>query len=331
MLAVTREVYGEEDELEDSEEVGIAIPATMGILGLAFIGCALVISGLPPLSGFIAKFALLTAALNPPAGAGSIAGWILLPLLILSGLAALIAMTRAGIRAFWASPDRTVPRVRLIEMAPVAILLLLCAIQTIQAGPVMRFMQATAQSLHAPHDYIRGVLGSAAERPKGADMTRLLPFPLVSAGLLVLWLLLNQTLSLGHILLGGAVALVGGWALAALEPPKARPRRLGAIFRLAALVLADIVRSNIAVARIILGLERRRWTSGFVEIPLELRDPYGLAALACIITSTPGTLWVDFNEASGTLTIHVLDLVDKTEWVRTIKGRYERLLLEIFA
>jgi len=60
-------------------------------------------------------------------------------------------------------------------------------------------------------------------------------------------------------------------------------------------------------------------------------NAYGLATLACIITSTPGTLWVDFNEASGTLTIHVLDLVDETEWVRTIKGRYERPLLEIFA
>jgi multicomponent K+:H+ antiporter subunit E len=161
-------------------------------------------------------------------------------------------------------------------------------------------------------------------------MTRLLPFPIASASLLVLWLLLNQSLSLGHILLGGAVALVGGWALSALDPPRARPRRLGVLFRLAVLVVADIVRSNVAVAGIILDFERRR-TSGFVEIPLELRDPYGLAMLACIITSTPGTLWVDFNAASGTLTIHVLDLVDKTEWVRTIKGRYERLLLEIFA
>jgi multicomponent K+:H+ antiporter subunit E len=162
-------------------------------------------------------------------------------------------------------------------------------------------------------------------------MTRLLPFPIASASLLVLWLLLNQTLSPGHILLGGAISPVGGWALGALEPPKARPRSRGAIFRLAAFVFADIVRSNIAVARIILGLQRRRWISGFVEIPLELRDPYGLATLACIITSTPGTLWVDFNEANGTLTIHVLDLVDETEWVRTIKERYERLLLEIFA
>jgi multicomponent K+:H+ antiporter subunit E len=161
-------------------------------------------------------------------------------------------------------------------------------------------------------------------------MKRLAPFSIVSAGLLGLWLLLNG-LSVGQFLLGGTVALIGGWALAALEPPKARARRLVAVFRLAAVVFADVVRSNVAVARIILGLERRRWTSGFVEVPLELRHPYGLATLACIITSTPGTLWVDFNEASGTLTIHVLDLVDETEWVRTIKGRYERLLLEIFA
>ena len=162
-------------------------------------------------------------------------------------------------------------------------------------------------------------------------MSRLIRFPIASAILLVLWLVLNQTLSPGHILLGTAIALIGGWALSALELPKARPRSLTAVFRLATLVFADIVRSNIAVARIILGLERRRWSSGFVEIPLELRNPHGLAALACIITSTPGTLWVDFNEASGTLTIHVLDLVDKAEWVRTIKGRYERPLLEIFA
>ncbi len=162
-------------------------------------------------------------------------------------------------------------------------------------------------------------------------MTRLVPFPGASASLLALWLLLNQTLSPGHILLGAAVALVGGWALAALEPPKARPRRLVAIFRLAAFVLADIVRSNLAVARIVLGPGRRQRISGFVEIPLELRDPYGLATLAGIITSTPGTVWVDFNETSGTLTIHVLDLVDRSEWVRTVKERYERLLLEIFA
>jgi multicomponent K+:H+ antiporter subunit D len=161
VLAVTREAYGEDDLRDAEEEVGLAIPATMGILGLAFIGCALVIAGLPPLSGFIAKFALLTAALNPAGSAGGgvrTAAWALLAILILSGLAAVIAMTRAGMRSFWAAPDRAVPRVRIIEMAPVAILLLLCALQTIQAGPVLRYMHAAAQSLHMPQTYIRAVL-----------------------------------------------------------------------------------------------------------------------------------------------------------------------------
>jgi multicomponent K+:H+ antiporter subunit D len=159
ILAVTREAYGEDDLDDEEEEVGLAIPATIGMLGLAFIGCALVIAGLPPLSGFIAKFALLTAALNPAGSDGvSTASWALLAILILSGLASVIAMTRAGMRSFWASPDRAVPRVRIIEMAPVAILLILCALQTIQAGPVMRYMHATAQSLHTPQTYVRDVL-----------------------------------------------------------------------------------------------------------------------------------------------------------------------------
>jgi multicomponent K+:H+ antiporter subunit D len=166
VFAVTRELYGEEDEMEEADQRGVAIPATMAILGVVFLASALVICGLPPLSGFIAKFVLLTAALNPPDGATSAAAWVLMSVLIVSGMAALIAMTRAGIRTFWAS-DRTVPRVRLIEMGPVAVLLLLCVIQTIQAGPVMRFMGATAQSLHNPHNYIDGVLGPAAGRTNG--------------------------------------------------------------------------------------------------------------------------------------------------------------------
>jgi multicomponent K+:H+ antiporter subunit D len=170
VLAATGEAHGAGDEDVDGEEdeVGIAIPATMGILGLAFIGCALVIAGLPPLSGFVAKFALLAAALNPSGesqdGSVPAVSWALLVALILSGLAALVAMTRAGIRTFWAAPDRVVPRVRVIEIAPVALLLLLCAVQTIQAGPIMRFMHAAAESLHAPRGYVRAVLRPASEQ-----------------------------------------------------------------------------------------------------------------------------------------------------------------------
>ncbi len=161
-------------------------------------------------------------------------------------------------------------------------------------------------------------------------MRRLLPYPIISASLLALWLLLNQTISPGHVLIGAVIAVAGGLILSVLEPPKAHLRRPAAMFRLAGLVLADILRSNVAVGRIILGFGRRNRTSGFVYIPLELRDPHGLAVLACIITSTPGTLWVNLDSAKGELMIHVLDLIDESEWIATIKGRYERLLLEIF-
>ena len=163
MIAVTRELYGDEGDLDDSAEVGIAVPVTMGFLGLAFIGCTLIISGLPPLSGFIAKFALLSAALGSTSAVSS-ASWAFLTVLILAGFAAVVSLTRAGIQAFWASSERTVPRVRLIELAPVIVLLLLCGVQTIQAGPVMRYMRATAQSLHVPDDYIRGVLPPVSGR-----------------------------------------------------------------------------------------------------------------------------------------------------------------------
>lgn len=161
-------------------------------------------------------------------------------------------------------------------------------------------------------------------------MRRVFPYPLLAVALFGMWLLINQSLSPGHLVLGAMIGLTLPWALTLLEPPRVRVRRPTVMVRLALRVLVDIVRSNIIVTGIILGLRRRTRTSGFVEIPLALRDTYGLAVLACIVTSTPGTVWVNFNAPNGVLTIHVLDLVEEQEWIDTIQQRYETLLLEIF-
>jgi len=159
---------------------------------------------------------------------------------------------------------------------------------------------------------------------------RALPYPILSAALLASWLLLNQSLAPAHLALGACLALGCGLILRALKPNPTRLRRPVALLILGWLVLQDIVRSNIAVARIILGTGLPAVNSGFVNIPLELRAPPGLAALAIIITATPGTIWVNHDPSQGLLTIHVLDLVDERAWQRTIKGRYERRLMEIF-
>ncbi|WP_353234159.1 monovalent cation/H+ antiporter subunit D [Diaphorobacter ruginosibacter] len=160
---------------EDEEVlVGRVIPAAAAFLGIAYLMCTLVIAGLPPLSGFIGKFAMLTALINP-LGMGSSAGmqlgspgWTLVTLMIVTGLIALLALTRAGIRVFWASHARTAPRLRLVEALPIAMLLLACILLTVKAEPVMRFTQATANMLHAPGTYVNAVMSA---RPKPGPLS----------------------------------------------------------------------------------------------------------------------------------------------------------------
>lgn len=157
-----------------------------------------------------------------------------------------------------------------------------------------------------------------------------LPFPLTWLLLVAMWLVLNGTLALGHLILGMLVALGAVLGLRALQTPGKRAHRPLVALQLAWLVLIDIARSNVAVAAIVLHRHTRARSAGFVDIPLELRHPAGLAALACIITGTPGTSWAGYESRSGVLRMHVLDLVDDAASIRTIKERYERPLLEIF-
>lgn len=155
--------------------------------------------------------------------------------------------------------------------------------------------------------------------------------PLLVLALIALWLLLNQTLAPGQVLLGVMLALAFAWSASALRPLQARVRRFDIAALLVLVVLSDIVRSNLAVAQLVLGIAPHlKMRSGFLQIPLDLRDPHGLAVLAVIVTSTPGTVWVGLSPSGDTLTLHVLDLKDENEWVQQIKQRYERPLMRIF-
>lgn len=161
-------------------------------------------------------------------------------------------------------------------------------------------------------------------------MRRLLPHPLLSLSIFIMWLLLNQSVTPAALVLAAVLGLGGGWVMTTLGQESPRIRRPLTIVRLAFVVLVDIIHSNIAVGKIILRPRSRRGAPGFMAVPLDIRNPYGLAALAIVITSTPGTIWANFSTSSGILLIHVLDLQDEAQWVDTIKNRYERRLMEIF-
>ncbi len=174
VLAVTMEAYGDGEEAEIEEGDGTAMPGTMAILGICFAACGILLAGLPPLSGFIAKFAMLSAMM----GTGSIgttpdlAVWALIVLVILSGLAALISMTRAGIRTFWGSLEGAVPRVLVVELVPVMMLLALTLVLTVQAGPAITYMDTTIRTLANPSLYVDAVRGATVvgdPGPSGTD------------------------------------------------------------------------------------------------------------------------------------------------------------------
>lgn len=159
-------------------------------------------------------------------------------------------------------------------------------------------------------------------------MRQILPYPLLALSLFVMWILLN-TWSAGHVLLGLVIAVAASQVMLALEPAKPRMKRWYLLPKLVFIVIADIWRSNLAVSRLILRRDQSKRESGFIVVPLKLRNRTGLAILACILTSTPGTAWVEYDSSRSTAMLHVFDLVDEAYWVDLIRNRYERLLLEI--
>jgi len=170
VLAITMDVFDIEDPSSPNRSddvVGVAIPAAMAFLGLAFVSCTLLVTGLPPLSGFVAKFSLLSAAVTAADSANvpSMDAWLLVAAVLLSGLFGLMALARTGIRVFWASDDRSTPRLRVLEAGPVAVLILLCVALAAGAGPISAYLDQAAQSLDQPTAYIDAVLSKMPVRP----------------------------------------------------------------------------------------------------------------------------------------------------------------------
>ena len=163
-------------------------------------------------------------------------------------------------------------------------------------------------------------------------MKKLLPSPVLSLALFVTWLMLNESASAGHLLIGAALALALPWATQAWRPDVPHWHHPGAALRLAGAVLVDIVKSNIAVAKLILGNERRI-TPRFVWVPLAIRDPHGVVALAGIVTMTPGTLSADLSDDRRHLLVHAFDVDDdaaQAALIADIQTRYEAPLMQIF-
>lgn len=161
-------------------------------------------------------------------------------------------------------------------------------------------------------------------------MKHILPAPLLSIILFGVWLLLNRSLSPGHMVLGALLGLLIPVLLRGLRPLPVRIRHPWTILTLAATVVKDTTLSNLAVLRFLLVPRLRKHPSGFVHIPLEMRDPNALAVLAMIVCITPGTAWAELSRDRSVLMLHVLEIDDVDVIITQVKNSYERPLMEIF-
>jgi len=153
--------------LDEQQEAltGRVIPASTAFLGFSFLACTLLLTGTPPLSGFIGKFMMLSGLLSTEeAGSAlqepvSAAAWAMLALVIMSGFAALVALSRTGIRMFWTPRDRPAAQLKVLECLPIGLLLTLCLLISFRAEPLARYLQAAASELKGPHGYVQAVQG----------------------------------------------------------------------------------------------------------------------------------------------------------------------------
>ncbi len=158
----------------------------------------------------------------------------------------------------------------------------------------------------------------------------LLPHPVLTVLLTVVWTLLQAEPSVGMALFGLILGVVIPIGTARWWPDRPQSFAVGRMIAYCLLVIWDILIANIQVAWIILTKPNARIRSAWVVVPLDLRDPEAITILAGTITLTPGTVSADLSDDGRCLLVHALDAADPDAVRDDIKTRYERRLMEIF-
>lgn len=161
-------------------------------------------------------------------------------------------------------------------------------------------------------------------------LKRLLPSPLLSVALVALWLVLNRSYSAGDWLMAIVLGLGVPALTRSLRPTVARVHRPWVAVKLFFTVGSDVIGSNWRVLKGTLASGAKLPEGTFIVVPLDLRDPHGLAVLSAIMCVIPGTIWSELALDRSALLVHVFDLHDELAEIQMIKSRYERPLIDIF-
>lgn len=159
---------------------------------------------------------------------------------------------------------------------------------------------------------------------------RLIPHPLLSITLTLVWLGLVNKVTPGNLLLGAVFGVVVPMITAPYWPNRPTLRRPLVAVKYVLVVLWDIVVANVQVALMILFKRNRDFRSRWIAVPLDLTSPEAISVLAGTITMTPGTLSAMLSADARSILVHCLHTDDPEGEVANIKQRYERPLKEVF-
>ena len=160
-------------------------------------------------------------------------------------------------------------------------------------------------------------------------MKKILPHPILSLILWVIWLLLNNTIAAGHMVLGEFLAIAIPLLSSSFWPEKVHIKSPITLIKFLVVVLWDIVISNLVVAKLILG-NNSNLKPAFFWIDLDIKTPLGISFLANTISLTPGTVSCDLSKDGTRLLVHALDVDDVPATINDIKTRYEAPLIKVF-
>ncbi|MBE0506006.1 MAG: Na+/H+ antiporter subunit E [Marinospirillum sp.] len=158
---------------------------------------------------------------------------------------------------------------------------------------------------------------------------RFLPMPTHSLLLLVVWLLLNNSVAPGHLVLGSFLALTIPLLLAKLQLPQPSAKKPLLAVKYFLKVLFDIITANVEVAILVVG-PIKRMKPGFIAIPLDITRELPITLLASTVSLTPGTVSCEVSEDHRWLFVHALNITNEQDMIDQIKNRYEAPLKEIF-
>jgi multicomponent Na+:H+ antiporter subunit E len=147
--------------------------------------------------------------------------------------------------------------------------------------------------------------------------------------LALIWAASTGRFTLLDLAFGFAVGFLVLWFTQRIVGPSSYFAKVGRFALFFVFFVRELIAANLRVAYDVI-TRTHHMRPGVVAIPLSVETEAELAALANLISLTPGTLSLDVSEDRSRLYIHAMYIEDADALRDRVKSGFERRVLELF-